>query len=154
MNTNRKFNLSCLLILPMLARWDNCALLLLRMVIGIFLIWGVLDNITSAARMKEFADFLAGFGFPYPDWMAPLSVWAQFLVGVAFITGLLTRWAGIVCAIHFVIAIGMVDANGGIRAAFPSTCLVLIGLYLATHGPGSLSVDRFIEKRLRSSRNV
>lgn len=153
MNANKKLDLSSLLMLPVLARWDNCALLLLRAVIGIFLIWGVLDNITSAARMKEFADFLASFGFLYPNWMAPLSVWAQFMVGVAFIAGLLTRWAGIICAINFAIAIIMVDANGGIRAAFPSTCLVLIGLYLAAHGPGQWSVDRVIEKRLRASQS-
>lgn len=133
-----------LLLLPGLARYASFTLLLLRVVVGAFLVWGVLDNITSAARMKEFADFLHKFGFPLPHLMAPLSVWAQFFVGVAFITGLLTRWAGIVCAINFLVAIRMVDAQGGIRSAFPAASLVLIGLYLATYGPGRYSMDHFL----------
>ena len=133
-----------LLILPPLARYADAALLLLRLMIGAFLMWGVMDNITSTEHMKEFVAFLANFGFPYPNTMAPLSVWAQFFLGVAFITGFLTRWAGIVCAINFVVAIVMVDAQGGIRAAFPSACLIMFGLYLATRGPGRFSVDHFL----------
>lgn len=79
--------------------------------------------------------------------MAPLSVWAQFLVGVGFVLGLLTRWAGLLCAVNFTVALVMVDAAGGIRAAFPSTCLVLIGLLLASHGAGRWSVDHWLQRR-------
>ena len=35
----------------------------------------------------------------------------------------------------------MVDRFLGLRGTFPSGCLVLIGLYLATHGAGRLSID-------------
>lgn len=125
----------------------DVTLLLMRVVTGAFLVWGVMDNILSAERMREFEDFLANVGFPVPAFMAPLSVWAQFLVGVCFIAGFAARWAGIVCAINFIVAIVMVDAAGGIRAAFPSACLVLIGLHLAAVGAGTFSVDRRIEAR-------
>lgn len=131
-----------LLLLAPLQRFDDAALLLLRVLVGAFLVWGVADNLVSAERMHEFRDFLAGAGFIWPGFMARLSVWAQFLVGVAFILGLATRWAGLVCAINFVVAIVMVDVAGGIRGMFPSACLVLIGLYLATHGAGRFSLDR------------
>jgi putative oxidoreductase len=60
---------------------------------------------------------------------------------VAFVLGLLTRWAGIFCVVHFAIAIVMVDHHGGMRGIFPSGCLVMIGLYMATHGAGGLSFD-------------
>lgn len=143
--SHSKTSLAALLLLPGLATYANFTLFLLRLMVGAFLIWGVLDNITSAERMKEFADFLQKFGFPFPLFMAPLSVYAQFFVGAAFIAGFLTRWAGIVCAIHFIVAIVMVDGQGGIRTAFPAACLVLIGLYLATHGPGRLSLDAFLQ---------
>jgi putative oxidoreductase len=130
-----------ILTLSPLRKHDDLALLALRLMVGAFLIWGVWDNIESPARMAEFETFLARHGFPYPGFMAPLSVWAQFLCGAGFVLGLLTRWAGLVCAINFVVAILMVDMHQGIRGAFPSACLVLIGLYLATHGPGRFAVD-------------
>jgi putative oxidoreductase len=130
-----------LILLPALARYSDVAFLLLRLLIGSFLIWGVWDNIASADRMREFADFLTKFDFPLPELMAPLSVWVQFMTGVAFIMGVATRWAGLLCAINFIIAIVMVDRFSGIRGAFPALCLVLIGCVLATHGAGRFSID-------------
>ena len=122
------------------------ALLVFRVAVGAFLIWGVWDNIESAERMAEFEGFLQKRGFMHPELMAPLSVWAQFACGVAFIAGFLTRWAGLVCAFNFVVAIVMVDAAGGIRGAFPAAMLVLFGLYMATYGAGRFSLDRLLTR--------
>ena len=130
-----------LLFLNSAQRFGDFALLLLRLFVGLFLIWGVWDNITSSERMAEFAGFLAKNGFPTPKILAPLSVYTQFLVGCGFVLGLFTRWAGILCVITFVVAIVMVDRHLGFRGTFPSGCLVLIGLYLATNGAGRLSID-------------
>jgi len=132
-----------------LRRGEDAALLLLRAVVGAFLIYGVWDNIISSERMAEFAEFLRKFRFPAPELMAPLSVWAQFACGLSFLTGLLTRWAGLICAFNFVIAILMVDHHQGVRASFPSACLVAIGLYLATRGPGGLSLDAHLTRGAR-----
>jgi putative oxidoreductase len=133
-----------LLFLGSAQRFGDAALLLLRLFVGLFLALGVLDNITSGERMAEFAEFLRTHGFPSPGLLAPLSAYAQLGIGVAFILGAGTRWAGIICAVHFVIAIAMVDYKGGMRGVFPSGCLVLIGLYLATHGAGRYSIDQAI----------
>lgn len=122
-------------------RFSDFALLLLRAFVGVFLIWGVWDNLTEPARMQEFVEFLRKHHFTSPDLLAPASVYAQLLIGVAFILGLLTRWAGILCIVNFVIAIVMVDRFEGLRASFPSGCLIAIGLYLATHGAGRFSMD-------------
>jgi len=130
-----------LLFLNSAQRFSDFALLLLRVFVGLFLIWGVWDNVTDAARMQEFASFLAKFKFPSPGILAPVSVYLQLMIGVGFVLGLVTRWAGIVCAVIFIIAIAMVDRFGGMRGVFPSGCLVLIGLYLATHGAGRFSMD-------------
>jgi putative oxidoreductase len=126
---------------PRWARRGDASLAAARLVIGGFLIWGVWDNIVSPARMDEFTGFLALHGFPYPRIAAPLSVWAQFACGAAFVLGLATRWAGLVCAVNFAVAIAMVDAKLGIRGAFPSACLMLFGLIFATMGAGRYSVD-------------
>lgn len=66
-----------------LRRGGDAALLLLRLYLGGFLIWGVWDNITSAARMAEFEAFLTSLNCPMPALAAPVSVWAQLLVGSA-----------------------------------------------------------------------
>ncbi len=135
------------ILLPGLKRYSDMGLLLMRCVVGAFLVWGVWDNIHSAVRMREFMEFLAAYGFASPQLMAPVSVWAQCAVGIAFLVGLATRWAGMVCAVHFIVAIVMVDAGNGIRGAFPSACLVAIGIYLALHGAGRFSIDARLERR-------
>ena len=122
-------------------RFGDLALLLMRLVVGLFLVAEVWDNISSPARRTEFVEFLRQHKFAAPQFLAPLSVYAQFAIGIAFVLGLFTRWAGILCVINFVVAIVMVDRFGGMRACFPSACLVVIGLYLATHGAGRFSVD-------------
>lgn len=122
-------------------RFGDFALLLLRLFVGLFLIWGVMDNVSSNERMAEFVSFLREHGFPSPGFLAGFSVYLQLAIGVGFVLGVFTRWAGIFCAIHFAIAIAMVDRHGGMRGVFPSGCLVFIGLYLATYGAGRLSID-------------
>ena len=129
------------LLLPSLQRYADSSLLLMRVIVGSFLVWGVWDNISSSEHMREFVNFLTKFSFPAPEFMAPLSVWVQFVIGVCFVLGLFTRWAGILCTINFAVAIAMVDRFTGIRGAFASTCLVLIGIYLATRGAGRFSLD-------------
>jgi putative oxidoreductase len=125
-----------------LQRFGDFTLLLFRLFVGLFLVWGVWDNVTSAERMHEFAGFLAKSGFWKPAVLAPVSVYAQLLAGVLIAVGLFTRWAGILCAVNFIVAIAMVDYHAGLRGTFPSGCLVAFGLFLATHGAGKLSVDQ------------
>lgn len=136
-----------LITLPHLAAGTDLAFLALRVGVGAFLVWGVWDNITSAEHMATFVAFLRQFGFPMPELLAPFDVWLQFAIGVLFVLGLATRWAGLACALNFVVAIVMVDHLQGWRGSFGSQCLVLIGLVLATHGPGRFSVDRMLERR-------
>ena len=78
--------------------------------------------------------------------MAPLSVGAQFLCGLLLAAGFLTRWAGLVTAFNFGVAIVMVDRFGGGRASWPALALILIGLHLSARGAGALSLDRAVLK--------
>ncbi|HLA71628.1 MAG TPA: DoxX family protein [Steroidobacteraceae bacterium] len=130
-----------LLFLNSAQRFADFALLLLRVFVGIFLLWNVWDHVTSTERMHEFVEFLRKHRFPSPEILGPLSAYLQLAIGAGFIAGLFTRWAGIFCALNFAIAIAMVDRFEGMRGVFPSGCLVFIGLYLATYGAGRLSVD-------------
>ena len=129
-----------------LARFSDFSLLFLRLYLGGFLIWGVWDNITSAERMAEFEGFLTAIGSPMPALAAVVSVWAQFLIGVLLIPGLLTRWAGLLLAANFLVAVWLIGTPDGIFADIPRELFgpmmcVLSGLVLATHGAGRFSLD-------------
>ncbi|HEX8574248.1 MAG TPA: DoxX family protein [Allosphingosinicella sp.] len=136
-----------LLLLAPLARLADLALLLLRAVTGAFLVYQSHDNIFSTGRMEEFEKFLVQFNFPLPELMAPLCVWAQFLCGTAFILGLLTRWAGLVTAFVFVVAVWMVHWPQDFPGWWPALILIFLGLLFATGGAGRYSIDRLIERR-------
>jgi putative oxidoreductase len=134
------------LFLPGNARHADLGLLLLRGVTGAFLIYQSHDNVLSAARMVEFEKFLAQFGIIYPKLMAPLSVYAQFAAGIAFILGFLTRWAGLITAVNFVVAVYMVHWNDPVPGIWPAAILIFLGLYFGLRGAGRYGIDALLEK--------
>lgn len=140
---------SDLLFLTGNARHADLGLLLLRLATGAFLIYQTQDNVLSAARMAEFEAFLAQFGFVYPNVMAPLSVYAQFAAGIAFVIGLFTRWFGLIMAFNFIVAVWMVHWNDPVHAIWPAAVLIVLGLYFGLRGAGRYSLDALFEGRSR-----
>lgn len=135
-----------------LTKGADAALAGLRLYLGGFLIWGVWDNIVSAERMAEFQGFLAALNCPAPALAAPLSVWVQFLVGVLLIPGLLTRWAGLLLAANFMVAVLLIAPSQGVfpdvaRELFGPMMCALAGLVLATRGGGGWSLDAWLDRR-------
>jgi putative oxidoreductase len=146
-------NATDLILLTPLARSGDLGLLLLRCVTGAFLIYQSHDNIFSAARMDEFVKFMVQFGFWAPELMAPLSVWCQFVAGIGFIFGLLTRWLGLITAFNFTVAVRMVHWPQGFTDWWPALILVFLGLLFATQGPGRYALDERIARRARHDRD-
>ena len=101
-------------------RFSDITLLLMRVFVGLFLIGSVWATLTDGARMQEYASFLANHQFPASGILARVSAYLQLAIGVGFVFGLFTRWAGIVCAVVFAVAIAMVDRFAGMRGVFPS----------------------------------
>lgn len=135
-----------LLLLRPLAAGSDLALLITRVLTGAFLIHGVWDNIVSRERMAEFKSFLSSNGFAAVDVMAPLSVWAQFAIGIALLLGLLTRWAGLLLAFNFTVGVAMVHQTQGFREIWPAAVLIALGLLFATIGAGRIAFDRLLER--------
>lgn len=133
----------------MMARFAGLAdisLLVMRLGTGAFLVYGVWDNIVSPARMAEFVGFLTTVNFPLPQLSAPLTVWMQLAIGIAFIIGAATRLAGLLCAATFVIGIAMVHMRDDLRAIWPALALVLIGFDLFVRGGGRWSADALMQR--------
>ena len=133
-----------ILLLPSLGQFSDIGLLALRAFVGVFLVWGVLDNVISAERMDEFVRFMRANGFPSPRVLAPLSVYAQLVCGALLIVGLLTRLASIAMCGHFIIAVAMVHWEQDFRAQWPALILVFVSAYFALHGGGRWAIDRLL----------
>ena len=86
----------------------DAGLLLLRLFVGIRLLYGVQDNILHWSHMKTFETFLAANGFPIPLFCAVLSVYAQAIAGILFIIGWQVRWAALLMTVNFMVAFIMV----------------------------------------------
>lgn len=121
------------------------AWLALRLYLGWFLIVGVWDNISSPERMAEFEGFLRSLNCPMPEIAAPVSVWVQLAIGVVLIPGIFTRLAGLLLMANFIVAVLLfVGAGMNERQIYEPAILIFVGALLATHGAGSLSVDRLL----------
>lgn len=135
------------LTLAPLSAQTGYALLALRVLTGAFLVHGVWDNVTDAARMHEFVAFVQRHGFAPAALWARVSVYAQLAIGVALVLGFATRWAALLCAGHFVVAWAMVHLHDDFRVAWPALALIAIGCVLATGGAGRASLDALLSRR-------
>lgn len=135
------------LTLAPLARLEDAALLALRVLTGTFLVHGVWDNVVDAARMTEFVAFMRASGFAAPEILAPFSVYTQLAAGILLVLGLLTRWAALLVATTFIVALWMVHWGQSVRECWPARALVGVGLLLAATGAGRYAADFALERR-------
>lgn len=121
----------------------NLALLLLRLVFGFRLLYGVFDNVISWARMREFSEFLAANGFPFPLVCAVVSVYAQLLAALCWIVGFQVRIASLVMIFNFIVAlIGVHLLHGDTYLGMaPAIHVLTVALVLYLTGPGRYAVQ-------------
>ncbi len=118
------------------------ALLIVRLIFGVRLIYGTIDNVLSWERMLEFSDFLAQNGFPFPTVCAVISVYVQFLAGFSWILGFQVRRFSVLMIINFLVAIFAVHvAHGdGYLQTAPAIHLLGISILLLAFGPGKYGI--------------
>jgi putative oxidoreductase len=121
--------------------------LFLRLAMGVFLIYGVQDNILSWERMLEFRDFLQVHGVPFPLVAAHLSVYTQFLVGLMLLLGCGVRLAGLLLIINFTAAIIIVHIGQSFPQYYPAAELLCAGFFYLFNGAGPVSVDGYWSSR-------
>jgi putative oxidoreductase len=59
----------------------------------------------------------------------------------------LIRWAGVLLAFNFIVAVIMVHWDQSFREWWPAIILVALGLLFATIGAGRHAIDRHLETR-------
>lgn len=136
-------------LLDLTRRLDWLAPLVMRLVFGYF--W--LE--TGWAKLHNLAGFTARFvewGLPFPAFSAGMSAWAEFLGGGLLMLGLLTRFTSIALLINMVVAIAFVviknvsDLDSFVE--LDEVVYILIFFWLIMAGPGRVSVDTLISRRL------
>lgn len=124
-----------------LERWG---LIPLRIVVGVvFLMHGAQKLFVFG--LAGTADIMAKLGIPLASLAAAIVIAAELLGGLAIITGLFTRWAGMVLAIEMLVAIPVARFKGGFFAPYGFEFeFTLLGacLTFAALGSGGVSLDR------------
>jgi putative oxidoreductase len=120
----------------------DVGLLLLRLFIGLRIVYGAFDNIISWDKMMEFSAFLNQNGFPAPTFCAVLSVYAQFIAAVLILIGYKTRFAAAVLVFNFIVAITMVHLSHTIERMTPALAILFVSGALFFLGAGRYAVER------------
>lgn len=119
----------------------------LRVLIGVFIIWGVQDNVFSMAHMLEFAGFLEIRGTPLPMFSAFLSAYTQMICGIMILLGVWIHLASIPFIINFIFAVIIAHLDDTFRNTFPALMMIAAGFFFLFHGAGKLSVDDWLGNR-------
>ena len=116
--------------------------LLLRMFIGVRLMYGVMDNVLSWEHMVRFKDFLHQFSFPFPLASAIVSVYMQLIAGIMIIAGWKIRYAAILMIIHFCIAVAVVHRSDSFEVMTPALAIIFCCILFLFQGAGYISLDK------------
>jgi putative oxidoreductase len=114
----------------------SIGILILRLFVGLRLIYGVIDNVLSWERMLEFESFLSKVGFPFPLLCAVVSVYAQLIAGILFIVGWKIRYAALVMIFNFAVAWIMVDRFGTVEQMTPALAMFFSSVVFLFVGKG------------------
>src|SRR5690606_13043199 len=118
---------------------EHIGLLLLRIFIGLRLVYGVFDNVISWDKMLEFADFLDANEFPVPTISAVTSVYAQLISGLFILIGFKVRPASLIMVVNFLIALFMVHANDTVEGMTPAFAMLFGSACLFFTGAGRIA---------------
>jgi putative oxidoreductase len=123
--------------------------LLLRLFIGYFFFqtgWakvGILDAM---------AERFAGWGIPLPAFSAALSAYTECLGGALIVVGLATRPAAVALCFNMIVAISMVNLKSVTTFDeffdLSEPLYALVFLWLLFAGPGPVSLDHLLARRL------
>jgi putative oxidoreductase len=118
----------------------DLGVLLLRLFVGIRLVYGVVDNVLDWQRMLEFRDFLENFNFPWPLASAVVSVYAQLIAGILIVLGWKIRYAALLMIVNFLVALAMVHRGDRFEAMTPALAMLFASVLFLFQGPGRYAV--------------
>lgn len=134
-------------------RHSGYGVLFLRLAIGVFLIYGVQDNVFSWARKLEFRDFLQARGVLSPLVAAHISVYVQFICGILLLLGGAVRFVGLLLIINFTAAIIIAHIGQSFPQHYPAAQLIAVAFFFSFHGAGPVSLDAHLARTRKQKDN-
>ncbi len=141
--------------LALTKRLDGAALLVARLTVGVLFVstgWGKVHH------LDKVTGFFAELGIPMPGFNAVLASYTELLCGSLLVVGLVSRLASLPLIVTMIVAIvtakhgevhGLADLFGLVEWTY-----IVILLVIAVFGPGVLSTDAVVMKRVRALRGV
>ena len=103
----------CSAALRFLARWEDVAPLIVRLVFGYF--WFE-TGLAKVQNLDGFTQRFVDWGIPFPAFNAGLSAWTELIGGALIFLGLFTRLTAIPMIINMIVAIALVVHGPALKA--------------------------------------
>lgn len=128
--------------------------LAVRITVGWVFLWTGWQKLNALPRMIE---NFRSWGIPAPEILTPLASGIEFVGGIALLLGLLTRFFSVPMMIVMVVAIvsakwSDVDSLQTLLG-FEEVSYFVMFAWLGIAGPGPVSLDHLILKKLRPDRS-
>ena len=142
-------------------KWEGVPVLLARVSMGVFFAISGGNKLFVPAHYEEMLSTLTDAGIPFPDFMTYFVSGVEFVCGLFLVVGFLSAVCCIALTVAMLVAIGTVQLGtlpSGQRALdwlddflyLPEVMYVLVFLWLLVSGPGRLSIDHWLWRRLSS----
>ena len=109
-------------------------------------------GIAKVQHVDGFAERFAAWGIPFPLLSATVSAWTDLIGGALLMLGLFTRLVSLPMLINMVVALALVVSRdiSGLDEYVESSELtyILILFWLLMAGPGKISLDTLLARRL------
>jgi len=110
--------------------------------------WGKLHG------LPDVVDFFRSLGIPAPELQAPFASGVEFVCGLLLLAGLMTRIACVPLIIVMIVAIATARheeiTSLGALFGFVEYLYIVLMLWIGVAGPGPLSLDAILVKRVHA----
>lgn len=145
-------------------KWQGVPVLLARVSMGVFFAISGGNKLFVSAHHKEMLSTLTDAGIAFPHFMTYFVSGVEFVCGLLLVVGFLSAVCCIALSIAMLVAIVTVQLGtipSGLSALdwlddflyLPEVMYILVFLWLLVSGPGRLSIDHWLWRRLSSGRS-
>ncbi len=140
-------------------RWEWAPILLARVSLGLFFAISGGNKLLVPERHEGLIETIIEAGIPFPEFMAVVLASVEFFGGILLAIGLLSTFCSIALTIAMIVAIATVEIHTipqGLSTLdwlswflyLPQVMYVLIFVWLMVSGPGPVSLDSLLARRL------